>query len=90
MKTEKSTRDIYLAAVWMASGAKFIKADRTDPKHQVFHFSMETPDDEFGKLITPNKSMDVIEKQWINGELMINAVKFKDAIQRMKGVIYSS
>ncbi|MHA2246911.1 MAG: DUF5659 domain-containing protein [Candidatus Hodarchaeales archaeon] len=78
MKTEKNTRDIYLAAVWMALGAKFIKADRTDPKHQVFYFESDALD------------FEDVEKQWTNAELTVNAIQFKDAIQRMKGIIYSS
>jgi len=74
---EKSTRDIYLAAVWMALGAKFVKADRTNIRHQIFHFKSDAVD------------FDDVEKKWTNAELTVNAVQFKDAIQRMKGIIYS-
>ena len=90
MKTEnRSTRDIYLAAAWMALGAKFVKADRADPKHQIFHFKMERPEDELGQAITTGLSLTVIEADWLNADLMINAIKFKEAIQRMKGIIYT-
>lgn len=29
------------------------------------------------------------EKSWMNGELMVNAVKFAEAIKRMKSVVHS-
>lgn len=37
--SEKTTSDIYLAAAFLASGAKLEKTDRTDPRHMEFTFS---------------------------------------------------
>ena len=93
MKTvERTTKDIYLAAVWMALGATYERVDRTDPRHQEFTFS--TIDDSIEAadgIINMNRAVDmeVVEKEWANGTLVINAVQFKDAIQRMKAIIHS-
>ena len=35
----KSTKDIYLAACWMALGAIYERTDKTDRKHMEFFFS---------------------------------------------------
>lgn len=39
----------------------------------------------------PMKSLTLTdyEKSWMNGELMVNAVKFAEAIKRMKSVVHS-
>jgi len=92
-KQIESTKDIYLAAAWMASGAKYEKVDKTDPRHQEFYFSSTneepTPD---GSMVLVLKvvNMEEIKEQWVNAELMVNAVQFKEALQRMKSIIHSS
>ena len=72
----KSTTDIYLAAIYLALGAKLAFVDKDDIRHQEFHFNGV---EEFDKIKT----------EYINGDLMINAVKFKESIQRLKSEIYS-
>ena len=88
----KSTKDIYLSAAWLSLGAKYEKVDRVDPRHMEFFFSsgndsVSTSD---GKLkISREVDLENIEKQWANAELMVNATKFKEALQRMKAVVHS-
>ena len=87
------TKDIYLSAVLMALGAKLEATNRTDPRHQEFEFSSVVDD----VVIDENKQLDVqhgvdfelVERQYANAELMINAVKFKESLQRMKSVVHS-
>lgn len=35
-------------------------------------------------------NLDVWEKSWANGTLMVNAVKFMEAIQRLKSIIHAT
>ena len=88
------TKDIYLGAILLALGAKLESVDRTDPRHQEFEFS--SVEDAVG--IEEDKYLEVVrgvdfsavETQYANAELMINVVKFKEAIQRMKSLVHSS
>jgi len=85
----RSTKDIYLSAAWMALGAKFEKVDRTDPRHQEFFFSSGKAD--FTDLLAGEEiDLNEIEKQWANEDLRINAVHFKNALQRMKALVHSA
>lgn len=98
MKKKYNTRDVYLAATLLALGAKLDTIDRTDPKHQVFHFSSEEDNIEAdaeaksGQILKLTRGVDFecVERDYTNGELMINVVKFKEAIQRMKSLIHSN
>ena len=83
----KSTKDIYLAACWLALGAKLERTDKADRRHMEFHFSSH----EFSSQILNGASLDLnkIETDWANGCVMVNAVQYKDALQRMKAVIHS-
>lgn len=73
-----STRDFWLATFYIAAGGKYERADKTDLRHQVFHFS-------------PVDGVDYeqIKQDYINGTLLLNAVKVKEANQRMKSEIHS-
>ncbi len=37
----------------------------------------------------PINQLSDYEKKWMNGELLVNAVKFAEAIKRMKSVVHS-
>lgn len=39
--------------------------------------------------VKPVVQLTDYEKKWMNGELMVNAVKFAEAIKRMKSVVHS-
>ena len=86
----KSTKDLYLAACYMALGAKYEKTDKTDKRHMAFHFS---PKQLFHsgtlKDIVYDQDLDGIETEWANGVVMVNAVQYKDALQRLKAIIHS-
>jgi len=71
------TRDIYLAAIYISLGVLYSHADKRDVRHQEFIFN--------GDVAITEK----IRADYINGVLMVNAVKFKEAIQRMKSEIHS-
>jgi len=72
------TKDIYLASIYIASGVEYLYADKTDIRHQEFVFKEGGVDTE------------KVKSEYINGTLMVNAVAFKEAIQRMKSEIHSS
>jgi hypothetical protein len=86
-----STKDIYLAAAFLAVGAKHENTDKSDKRHMEFKFSAPVAKFETGALKDiPAISLEQVESDWINGTLMVNAVAYKDAIQRLKGVIHST
>jgi hypothetical protein len=97
MNTKKTT-DIYLTSALLALGAKLENVDRNDPRHMVFEVSLKLPEFQSENLNTAVNvnnvvpfylDLDYYEKEWANATLVINAVAFKDAIQRMKSVIHS-
>lgn len=97
MKNKIETTDIYFCAALLALGSKLENVDKTDPRHMKFTVSRNGY--EFQSVNLHNAVTDTIasfqadleyyEKQWANGELMINAIQFKEAIQRMKSVVHS-
>ena len=71
---EKTTSDIYFAAALLAKGAYLEKIDRTKPRHMTFTFSGD--------------DLDSLEMKWVNKELEVNALDYRDAIQRMKSIVH--
>lgn len=104
MKTKTTTQDIYFAAAMLSLGAKLDDTDKTDSRHMKFSLSIESPNYTFKSenLPLPDTSgsvtvsgvfsvdFDYYEKEWANASLMVNATKFKDALQRMKSVVHST
>lgn len=95
MKNKIVTTDIYFASALLALGAKLEETDKTDPKHMRFtvvrdgyKFESENLPPTEG-IASEQPDLAVYENQWANGVLLINAVQFKDAIQRMKSIIHS-
>lgn len=85
----KSTKDLYLAASYMALGAKYERTDKSDKRHMEFFFSPK-PLFETGTLSdTLKQDLDQIETDWVNGCVMVNAVQYKEALQRLKSIIHS-
>lgn len=103
--SEKTTSDIYLAAAFLASGAKLEKTDRTDPRHMEFSFSApqslqfeskilesaigETKTLTSQQVMKDTLDLDAIETQWVNKQLKGNLFEFAEAIKRMKSVVHS-
>lgn len=95
MKNTLVTTDIYLCAALMSLGAKLDGVDKSDPKHMQFTLirdgyifeSSNLPDG--SAVVSHQATLDTYEKQWANEELMVNAIKYKDAIQRIKSVVHS-
>ena len=87
----KSTKDIYLAACYMALGAKYERTDKSDRRHMAFYFSPK-PLFETGVLAVNElggQDLDKIETDWANGCVLVNAIQYKDALQRLKAIIHS-
>lgn len=87
-----STTDIYLAAALMSLGAKLDKVNREDPRHMEFQMQMTPPTFQSPVLAEASKveaNLETYEKQWQNGDLLVNAVKFAEAIKRMKSVVHT-
>ncbi len=90
----KSTKDLYLAAAYMTLGAKYERTDKTDKRHMAFYFSPK-PLFKTGLLAVENianppaQDLDKIEADWANGVVLVNAVQYKDALQRLKAIIHS-
>ena len=72
------TKDIYLAAIYIALGVTYSHADKADPRHQEFIFDGDP------------EEAERIRSAYINATLEVNAVRFKEALQRMKAEIHSN
>ena len=97
MDTKKST-DFYFVAALMSVGATLEDTDKSDPRHMEFFVTL--PRSEFksvnlasavvsGEATIGFPDLAYYEKEWANGTLQVNAIKYKDAIQRLKSVIHS-
>ena len=71
-----TTSNIYFAAALLSKGAKYAGVDRSDERFMRF-------------TLMSAVDMGQWEIDWINGDLTVNARKYKDAIQQIKGVLYS-
>ena len=86
----KKTTDLYLAAAFLALGAKLENVNRDDPRHMEFSFEPSLNIFNSEVLNSATKlDLDAIETQWTNSELMVNATAYKDAIQKMKRVVHT-
>lgn len=86
----RGTKSLGIAAAWAALGATYEKSDRTDPKHIEFFFSPRvTSTGALKELGIPTQDLDKIESDWVNRTLVVNAVEFYDALQRLKTIIHS-
>ena len=100
MDTKKTT-DIYFCAALLALGARLESVDKADTRHMEFELSLTSPQfksENLQSAITNAKEpihlgtpmdLNYYETEWVNGTLYINAVAYKDAIQRMKSVVHS-
>lgn len=87
----KSTKDIYLSALFLALGAEYEGADRTDPKHIEFYFlPRKFQTGALQTLETPLHDLDDIERQWVNGNAVVNAVTYAESIKRMKSLVHTT
>lgn len=97
--TSKSTSDLYFAASMMSYGVPLESIDRSDPRHMVFTFVASnrmsepaTPDNPSPEPYASEVDvidLDIMERDWVNGKLMVNATKNKEAMQRLKSIIHS-
>jgi len=87
---EWGTSVINLAAAVMALGAEYHRTDKTEPRKMIFYFVI--PDDKadlekyFGNL---RFDFESIERAWTNRTLMVNATRYADALQSLKGIVHS-
>lgn len=91
--SKKSTTDIYLAAAFLSMGAMLDNVNKDDPRHMIFEFTSSSIDDSHVtvsyNLSDFESKMDLWENQYANGILMVNAIKFKDALQRLKSIVHT-
>jgi hypothetical protein len=89
-KQSWGTSSIYLAAAVMALGMEYDKCDKTDHRKMIFYFV--TPEDKadmekyFGNL---KFDFELVERQWTNRSLMVNASRYAESLQALKSVIHS-
>lgn len=85
---EKSTKDLYLAAAYLALGAEYLRTDRADPKNMIFWFAPKKFDS-VSLPEAPVQDLDRMEAQWVNDTLVVSAVKYAAAIKHMKSLVHS-
>jgi len=87
---EWGTSSIYLAAAVMALGMEYNRVDKTDRRKMVFYFV--TPEDKadlekyFGNL---KFDFELVERQWTNRSLNVNAVRMSESLQALKSIVHS-
>lgn len=84
----KKTRDLYLAAAFLALGAEYVGADRTDSKNMEFIFKPKMSSSP-NLPSYPVQDLDKVEAEWINETLLINATAYSAAIKRMKSLVHT-
>ena len=98
-KFSKKSTDFYFVAALMSVGATLENTDKSDPRHMEFCVELSSPEFQSVNLAsavvngganTQFRDLAYYEKEWANGTLQVNAIKYKDAIQRLKSVIHSS
>jgi hypothetical protein len=82
MMDENTTRNFYLAAVYMTLGAQYEKMTSDDPNNlgrKTFHF-------------LPKEELDFAQtkKDFANGTLMINAARYADCLRNLKSILHGS
>jgi hypothetical protein len=89
----KKTSALKFAAALLSLGAVLENVDKTDPKHMIFTFGPKkvesTLPENVNKAID-DVSLDVWEKAWANETLMVNAVHYAEAFDRLKSIVHSS
>lgn len=87
---EWGTSSIYLAAAVMALGMEYNRVDKSDRRKMVFYFV--TPEDKadlekyFGNL---KFDFELVERQWTNRSLMVNASRYAESLQALKSIVHS-
>ena len=87
---EWETSSIYLAAAVMALGMEYNRVDKSDRRKMVFFFV--TPEDSadlekyFGNL---KFDFELVERQWTNRSLNVNAVRMSESLQALKSIVHS-
>lgn len=87
----KYTTSLGVAAALLSKGAVLEDINKSDPRHMVFGFSdgSASPDNTAVDAAISSNNLDVWEKAWANETLEVNAVKFMNALNRLKSVIHS-
>lgn len=80
----KTTKNIYLAAVFLCIGAILKEVKKDDLRHQEFVFEMYDRDGNIAIGV-----LDKVEIDYANKQVMVNAADYREALQRMKSVVHS-
>lgn len=81
-----STKDIYLAAAYIALGALYDGADKSNPKQMIFYFKPPEQTEEDAQPFDFEK----VERLWVNGILLVNAKSYAQALRDLKSVVHSN
>ncbi len=78
----------------LSLGASLDETDKTDFKHMKFvlslnGYSFQTLATNVVNATVTAIDFDYYEREWANETLMVNGVKYKNALQRLKTVIHS-
>ncbi len=79
-----STADMYLAALLLAKDFSLINIDRSDPKHIHFEFDSESDDPQIGA-----GSADDLIRSYTNGDAVVRASRFVEALRKIKSLIHA-
>lgn len=99
MTAQTITSDIYFAAALLSFGGEVVSTDRTDVSHIKFTVSLKASSIKFSSENLPEPPVDeeydasimeTCKKLWANGKLLVNAVDYKNALQRIRTLIHSS
>jgi len=75
-----STADMYLAALLLANEYSLVNVDRSDPKH--IHFQFTTCEED-------EVPLQEVVRDYTNGDAVVSASRFVEAIRKIKSLIHS-
>lgn len=92
MTDEKQIGDMYLAAALLAYGAKLVRTDKSDKKHQKFIFAegsvLKIVVDSGIPTVILHPTLSEIETKFISKELLFPPT-YPDTIRNIKSLIHS-
>jgi len=90
-RIEWGTSSLGIAASVLALGADYVRTDKTDHRRMVFYFAVPNDKAHIERYLGNFKfDFELVEREYTNGNLWVDAKRLVQAMQDLKSVIHSS